>query len=339
MFSGCRKLTDVTFSEGIAELGGMAFADTGLTSVTLPESCLYVDDSAFQNAPLSSVTLGSKTVSIGANAFVRDTNVDLMTSVIIPESVKSIGEKAFGYYKDTDKNYEELCAEAERLEAESGEHVDVQSLIPPTIANHDFILYGGAKAKRYAEENGMIYGGTVTTDEPQTTTTTETSTTTETTTTTTETTSTTTTDTTSATETTSTEQTSTTSSTTTESTITTTDEQTVSVSPYEMSNWAKTDYFKKTGVEPYASAYTENDDGTLTITLLDEAGNVLDKYTVHPNTGIGFNSSGEAVDLPQTGINTTSHLLIMIGAFLMLGFGIIAIRLSGIGKRKREDEG
>ena len=106
-----------------------------------------------------------------------------------------------------------------------------------------------------------------------------------------------------------------------------------------MSNWAKTDYFKKTGVEPYASTYTENDDGTLTITLLDEAGNVLDKYTVHPNTGIGFNSSGEAVDLPQTGINTTSHLLIMIGAFLMLGFGIIAIRLSGIGKRKREDEG
>lgn len=335
MFSGCRELTDVTFSEGIAELGGMAFADTGLTSVTLPESCLYVDDAAFQNAPVSSVTFGSKTVSIGANAFVRDTNVDLMASVIIPESVKSIGEKAFGYYKDTDKNYEELCAEAERLEAESGEHVDVQSLIPPTIANHDFILYGGAKAKRYAEENGMIYGGTVTTDEPQTTTTT-----TETTTTTTETTSTTTTDTTSTTETTSTEQTSTTSSTTTESTTTTTttDESTVSVSPYEMSNWVKTDYFKKTGVEPYASTYTENDDGTLTITLLDEAGNVLDKYTVHPNTGIGFNSDGDVVDLPQTGINTTSHLLIMIGAFLMLGLGMIAVGLSGIGKRKKEDE-
>lgn len=340
MFSGCRELTEVTLSEGVSHLGGMAFADTGLTSLTLPESCLYVDDAAFQNAPVSSVTFGSKTVSIGANAFVRDTNVDLMASVIIPESVKSIGEKAFGYYKDTDKNYEELCAEAERLEAESGEHVDVQSLIPPTIANHDFILYGGKAAERYANENDMIYGGTVTTDEPQTTTTTETTTTTtETTTTTTETTSTTTTDTTSTTETTSTEQTSTTSSTTTESTITTTDEQTVSVSPYEMSNWAKTDYFKKTGVEPYASTYTENDDGTLTITLLDEAGNVLDKYTVHPNTGIGFNSSGEAVDLPQTGINTTSHLLIMIGAFLMLGFGIIAIRLSGIGKRKREDEG
>ena len=161
MFSGCRELTEVTLSEGVSHLGGMAFADTGLTSLTLPESCLYVDDAAFQNAPVSSVTFGSKTVSIGANAFVRDTNVDLMASVIIPESVKSIGKKAFGYYKDTDKNYEELCAEAERLEAESGEPVDVQSLIPPTIANNNFILYGGTAAKKYAEQNNMIYGGAI----------------------------------------------------------------------------------------------------------------------------------------------------------------------------------
>ena len=160
IFSGCRKLTNVTFSEGISELGGMAFADTALTSVKLPESCLYIDDAAFQNAPVSNVTFGSKTVSIGANAFVRDTNINLMTSVIIPESVKSIGEKAFGYYKDSDKSYAELCEEAERLERESGQHVDVQSLLGATIANHDFILYGSTAAERYANENDMIYGGT-----------------------------------------------------------------------------------------------------------------------------------------------------------------------------------
>ena len=154
MFSGCRKLTDVTLSEGITELGGMAFADTGLSGVTLPESCLYIGDASFQNAPVTSVTFGSQTVSIGANAFVRDTNVDLMASVIIPESVRSIGERAFGYYKDTDKNYEELCAEAERL------GVDVQALIPPTIANESFILYGGTAAERYAKENGFRYNPT-----------------------------------------------------------------------------------------------------------------------------------------------------------------------------------
>ena len=160
MFSGCGKLTDVALSEGILELGGMAFADTGLTAVTLPESCLYIGASVFQNAPVKNVHFGSQTVSIGANAFVRDTNVHLMASVFLPESVRSVGERAFGYYKRIDKNYEALCAEAERLEAETGELVDVQSLIPPTIANNDFILCGGAAAKRYAEENEMVYGGT-----------------------------------------------------------------------------------------------------------------------------------------------------------------------------------
>ncbi|MCR4644184.1 MAG: hypothetical protein K5695_02075, partial [Oscillospiraceae bacterium] len=112
-------------------------------------------------APVSSVTFGSKTVSIGANAFVRDTNVDLMASVIIPESVKSIGEKAFGYYKDSDKGYAELCKEAEEL------GVPVQNLMGPTVANKDFILYGSKAAERYANENGMIYGGTDPTVEPE----------------------------------------------------------------------------------------------------------------------------------------------------------------------------
>lgn len=154
MFSGCRKLAKVTIPEGIDEILNNAFSDTALTNVELPESCLYINDGVFQNAPAKSVKFGSKTQSIGANAFVKDTNIDLMKWVYIPESVKSVGERAFGYYKDSKLNYEELCKEAERL------GTDVQYLMSPTIANHDFVLYGGRAAKRYAEENGMIYGGT-----------------------------------------------------------------------------------------------------------------------------------------------------------------------------------
>lgn len=154
MFSGCRKLAKVTIPEGIDEILNNAFSDTALTNVELPESCLYINDGVFQNAPAKSVKFGSKTQSIGTNAFVKDTNIDLMKWVYIPESVKSVGERAFGYYKDSKLNYEELCKEAERL------GTDVQYLMSPTIANHDFVLYGGRAAKRYAEENGMIYGGT-----------------------------------------------------------------------------------------------------------------------------------------------------------------------------------
>lgn len=140
--------------------------------------------------------------------------------------------------------------------------------------------------------------------------------------------------TTSATETSSTTQT---SSTTTEP-VTTTEEATISVSPYEMSNWAENDYFKKTGVEPYASTYTENDDGTLTITLLDEDGNVLDKYTVHSKTGIGFDSSGEEVNLPQTGNNSMKNWLIVFGALMLIGLGAVSIKTSRVSFRRKDEQ-
>ncbi len=126
--------------------------------------------------------------------------------------------------------------------------------------------------------------------------------------------------------------------TSTTSSVTTTQDVTVTVSPYEMSNWAENDYFKKTGIEPYTSTYTEKDDGTLTITLFDEDGKVLDKYVVHSKTGIGFNQNGEQVDLPQTGNNSLRHIFIAsISVFLIL-LGLFAISKSGIIRRKRDDE-
>ena len=160
MFNGCKNLAKATFPEGIETLGNMSFAATALTKVELPESCLYIDDSVFQNSFVTKVKFGSKTKSIGANAFVKDTNLHLMHSVYIPETVQSIGEKAFGYFKDTEYTYEELCKIAEEKK------MNVQNLISPTIADNSFVLYGGTAAKRYADENGMIYGGVDTPDTP-----------------------------------------------------------------------------------------------------------------------------------------------------------------------------
>ncbi len=154
MFSGCSNLSDVTWNEGIETIGGGAFAYTALTSVELPESCQYIDEAAFQSAPVTNVKFGTKTLNIGDNAFIRDTHNDLMTSVYIPESVKKIGTKAFGWYKDSDKGYAEIAKEAESLGC------NVSELLGPDVANNDFILYGGEAAKKYAEQNDMIYNGT-----------------------------------------------------------------------------------------------------------------------------------------------------------------------------------
>ena len=125
---------------------------------------------------------------------------------------------------------------------------------------------------------------------------------------------------------------------TTSETITTTEEATISVTPYELSNWAENDYFKKTGVEPYTSTYTENADGTLTITLIDEAGAILDKYTVHPNTGVGFNSTGEEVNLPQTGNNSMKNWLIVFGALMLIGLGVVSVKTSRVSFRRKDEQ-
>lgn len=119
---------------------------------------------------------------------------------------------------------------------------------------------------------------------------------------------------------------------------TTTTETEITVSFYELSNWAENDYYQKTGVEPYRSEYIENSNGTLTITLYDEQGDVLDIYTVHPKTGIGFNSDGDNVDLPQTGNNSLLPLLIVIGSLLMVLTGAYIISTSGALHRKHGHE-
>ena len=126
--------------------------------------------------------------------------------------------------------------------------------------------------------------------------------------------------------------------TTTSEAITTNEEATISVTPYELSNWAENDYFKKTGVEPYTFTYTENADGTLTITLIDEACAILDKYTVHPNTGIGFNSTGEEVNLPQTGNNSMKNWLIVFGALMLIGLGVVSVKASRVSFRRKDEQ-
>ena len=126
--------------------------------------------------------------------------------------------------------------------------------------------------------------------------------------------------------------------TTTTDDYTTTTETEITVSFYELSNWSENDYYQKTGVEPYRSEYIENSNGTLTITLYDEQGDVLDIYTVHPKTGIGFNSDGDNVDLPQTGNNSLLPLLIVIGSLLMVLTGAYIISTSGALHRKHGHE-
>ena len=101
-----------------------------------------------------------------------------------------------------------------------------------------------------------------------------------------------------------------------------------------MAEMAIRDHAVKTGVTPADAALTREEDGMVSIVLTDEDGAVLDTYTIDPKTGRGTESDGEAIDLPQTGIQDQSPLLLHVLGILAAGVGAALMALS----RRRRDE-
>lgn len=106
----------------------------------------------------------------------------------------------------------------------------------------------------------------------------------------------------------------------------------------ELSQWAIKDYQDKAGVTAASAEVTAISDAEYAIVLKDVDGNILDTYTINPETGIGTDSSNATVNLPQTGNNSTRNLLTAIGAVLMIAFGAVAVKFSGVLNRRKRNE-
>ena len=117
-FCGLKQLQAIELPEGLTDLGGMAFANTGLHEITLPESIVTISNDSFkQSESLSSIIIPDtvETVAdgafagcvsmtdfpihstgaityIGKNAFAGCTG---LTEITIPETVNYIGSTAF----------------------------------------------------------------------------------------------------------------------------------------------------------------------------------------------------------------------------------------------------
>ena len=106
----------------------------------------------------------------------------------------------------------------------------------------------------------------------------------------------------------------------------------------KMGDFVKGDYKSRTGKEAAESVLKENYDGTFTVILSDDKGNVLDKYIIDPETGMGRNSKGEKVDLPQTGNNSVKTVAAAAVAVSFMTVGAAAVYASGIGRKKKDNE-
>ena len=89
-FSGCTGLTSVTIGNSVTSIGYEAFSGcSGLTSVTVGNSVTSIGNYAFQNCTnLTSVTVGNSVTKIGASAFDGCTR---LTSVYITDIAKWCG--------------------------------------------------------------------------------------------------------------------------------------------------------------------------------------------------------------------------------------------------------
>ena len=116
LFSGCESLASVTIPSGVTSIGSYAFSGAGLKKITIPDTVTNIGDSVFggdyygakrcpiETATIPTIACGSvkndklKTVVITSGASIADNALSYcssLTSVTIPNSVTSIGSRAF----------------------------------------------------------------------------------------------------------------------------------------------------------------------------------------------------------------------------------------------------
>ena len=108
----------------------------------------------------------------------------------------------------------------------------------------------------------------------------------------------------------------------------------------ELCNWSINDYNDKhenDNNNAVSAEIVEEPNNHYEIILKDDSDNVLDVYDIDFETGIGEDSNGNEVNLPQTGNNSLTNIMIALGAIMMTGFGFASVRSSGIFRRKENE--
>ena len=120
-FYGCVKLGSVNLPEGLTTIGSRAFYNCNLTEITIPSTVTSIGNNAFKSNPTKTIVWKPATCSIGSDdsapfystdskvtsftfaegvetvpAYICK-NMNLLDTIVLPSSVKSLGQCAFMY--------------------------------------------------------------------------------------------------------------------------------------------------------------------------------------------------------------------------------------------------
>ncbi|NLT10644.1 MAG: leucine-rich repeat domain-containing protein, partial [Ruminococcus sp.] len=103
-------------------------------------------------------------------------------------------------------------------------------------------------------------------------------------------------------------------------------------------SWAVKDYQDRKGITGVITKLLSSSPDNYVIALYDKSGKLLEVYNIDPSTGIGTDSAGYTVDLPQTGNNSPKDLLILAASLAMTLSGLAAVWRSGLLLRKKNEQ-
>ena len=160
-FEGCKKLKSMTIPDGVSELGESVFNGcTELSELNIGSGLKRIETNLCMNrTAIKSLTLSEGLQRVDSYAFSRQPNLKY---VVIPKSVKSIGERAFGfelYYIDGNKyNYGYKYVEDFKLgvyAGSAGEDYAKEYGIPYDILEHTHSYTSKVTKPATCTENGV----------------------------------------------------------------------------------------------------------------------------------------------------------------------------------------
>lgn len=110
------------------------------------------------------------------------------------------------------------------------------------------------------------------------------------------------------------------------------------LSAEELGRMAQMDILRRRGMLIADTKVERKADGSDVITMIDFTDEIADVYTIDPLTGKGTNSSGEAVDLPQTGISSPVAAAGAAAGMFLVTAGMTALFCSGALRRRKDAE-